>query len=78
MKEVFQLQKNRVDWLAETVANPFFKEAVVFAIAQHTRAMAGDPGDSLRIRGGVEVLNILKELPQPKIERKDERPKLTH
>jgi hypothetical protein len=77
MKEIFQLQKDRVDWLAEVVANPIFQEAVVFAIAQYTRAMAGDPGDSLRIRGGVEVLGILKDLPAPKIERKpDERSKL--
>ena len=75
MKEVFQLEKSRVDWLAEMVANPKFKEAKVFAIAQHARNLGSDPGDALRLKGGVEIFTILESL--PKTERKpDEQAKL--
>lgn len=75
MKEVFQLGKARVDWLAEVVANPMFKEAKVFAIAQHARNLGADPGDALRLKGGVEIFTILESLAKP--DRKpDENAKL--
>jgi len=63
MKEVFQRNKERTQWLADVVSHPFFKESCVFAIAQHSRFLGDKPGDEARMKGGVEILRILGELP---------------
>lgn len=62
MKAVFQTQDDRKRWLAEVVASPIFQEACVFAIAEYSRGL-GNPGDELRMRGAVEILKVLQDLP---------------
>ena len=62
MREVFQSNPERKKWLSEIVAHPNFKEARVYAIAQHVRSMTAAPGDEHRIKGGVEILEIFASL----------------
>jgi len=66
MKSVFQLGKSRTDWLAETVSNPAFKEAVCFAIAEYSTEMTGHPGDGFKMAGAQRILQILQNLSDPK------------
>lgn len=78
MKKTFQTEAKRAQWLADTVANPLFNEAVSFALSEYASQVCGEENGSQKILGAKEAFEVLRVLPNKETPKTENRRELNY
>lgn len=62
MKKTFQIETKRTQWLADTVANPLFSEAISFALSEYSSQVCSEENAGPKILGANEAFEVLRLL----------------